>query len=80
MFVTQEELITKIAPPDIRVEPPKIQLEARRPTFTITARMHSRKEYEFVDSMIQEIMDGEECDEASAILFVFRAYSKPEGA
>jgi len=77
LFISQEELKLHLAP--VKIVPdaaPKIELTARNPTFTISARMHSRTDYDFVNSILKDIKEREECDEASAMLAVFRAWQQ----
>lgn len=76
LFVRPEDLATKLPLVNTNLKPVKIEFQAKMPTFTISTRMHSRKDYEFVNSILQSIMKDEECDEASAMISVFGAYSK----
>lgn len=76
LFISKEELSLRLAPLKMKVDQPKIKLEAKLPTFTISARMHSRKDYEFVSNILRNIMKEEECDESSALLSVFSDWLK----
>ncbi len=74
LFISPENLMLRVTPLLVKAEPAKVRLEARLPTFTISARMHSREDYDFINSILGSIMESEECDQASALLSVFRAY------
>ncbi len=68
LFLPSQELALRITPVNVKVDQPRIDLQAKLPTFTISARMHSRKDYDYVDSILRSIMREDECDEASALL------------
>ena len=53
----------RVTPLLVEAEPAKVRLEARLPTFTISARMHSREDYDFINSILGSIMESEECDQ-----------------
>ena len=53
---------------------PRQKLEARAVTYSISARLHSKRMFEEINSVLREIMQTEECDEGMAIYQVFQFY------
>jgi hypothetical protein len=56
--------------------PTKIPMSAKMPSFSITLRLHSKKEYDYVNSILHKIVEKEQCDQANATLMVFEAYNR----
>ncbi len=74
-----EQLTMKIQPvkQEAEQQPPQ-RLEARAETFNVSARLHSRRMFDEVNSVLREIMRKEQCDEGMAIYYVFQAYKQAQ--
>lgn len=71
-----DALSMELKPLTIEVaQAPKIELKARGRTFAVNARLHSRREFEFVNGILRRVMEKEDCDEGSALMMVFQEYS-----
>jgi len=55
---------------------PKIELKARGKAYSVSARLHSRKEFEFISKIMRSVMEKDECDEGSALMAIFQEYEK----
>ncbi|MBM3897703.1 MAG: hypothetical protein FJ358_04165 [Thaumarchaeota archaeon] len=57
----------------------KIELQGRRQTFTVSASIPSKQQYDMIMQILEKIMKKEECDKGYAMVKVFSDYSKASG-
>lgn len=75
-YMKLDDLNVKLAPTQTSARAPVRMRLAKGTIYSVSARLHSRKQFEYVRGILARIMKELECDEATAMLEVFETYDK----
>ncbi|MBI2184984.1 MAG: ParB N-terminal domain-containing protein [Thaumarchaeota archaeon] len=75
MMIPEAEFSLILNPVNMKPEPVrKLELHGRRPSFTVTASISSKEQYDMITGMLDTVMQEEQCDKGHAMVKVFTAF------
>lgn len=75
MMIPENEFSLILSPVSMRIEPvKKMELQGRRQSFTVSASIPSRQQYDMIMETLENIMKKEQCDKGYAMFKIFSAF------
>lgn len=75
MMIPEQEFKLIVNPIEIKApDTSRVKLHGRRQTFQVSALLASREQYEFINKILDKVMEGEECTKGEALYTVFKVY------
>ena len=77
MMIPEQEFKLIVNPIEIKApDISKVKLHGRRQIFQVSALLASREQYEFINKILDNVMDREECTKGEALYKVFKVYDE----